>query len=99
MCQMEYLANEKIVLISTKVTQFYSEPIMVVGRRGNQIFRLLSGKTILRQLLIQEIRMMMNSVMNLIHLIQMAVLLEKSNRLFLKFSQLIRAPALSLVSF
>ncbi len=96
---MEYLANEKIVLISTKVTQFYSKPIMVVERRGNQIFRLSSGKTILRQLLIQEIRMMMNSVMNLIHLIQMAVLLEKSNRLFLKFSQLIRAPALSLVSF
>jgi hypothetical protein len=99
MCQMEYLANVKTVLISRKVTQFYFKQTMVVEKRGNQTFRLSSGKTILRQLLIREIRMMMNSVMNLIHLIQMAVQLEKSNRLYLKFSQLIRAPALSLVSF
>ena len=99
MCLMEYSVKEKMVLKSMKVTQFCFKQIIVVERSGNQTYRLSLGKTILKQLLILEIRMMMNSTMNLILHIQRAVQLERSNRLFLIFLQLIRAPALSSVNF
>lgn len=99
MCLTEYSASEKTVLKSKKVTQFYYRQIIVAVRRENQICRLSSGKIILKQLLTLEIRMMKNSVMNLIPHTQMVVLLERNSRLFLKFLQLIRAPVLSLVNF